>query len=93
MGTSVGPIAHVAIRFRGRVWSLPAPNRHHNVIALIAQETGVEHVDSRGEDQGFIAESGEYLTRRQALRVARRHRQLRPDRVVHCNELYSENAW
>jgi hypothetical protein len=60
------PITHVAIRFRGKVWSLPAPNRHHDVIRLIAEETGVESVDG-GCTQGFLDSAGRYLNRKEAL--------------------------
>ncbi len=31
-------ITHVAIRFQGKVYSLPAPNRHHDVIDGAAVE-------------------------------------------------------
>lgn len=86
-------ITHVAIRFQGKVYALPAPNRHHHVIAHICQEAGVSFVDSHGEDQGFLDESGRYLTRKQALISAQVNGQMREDRPVWHNELYSENVW
>ena len=60
-------ITHVAIRFQGKVFSLPAPNRHHDVIRKIAEETDAERCDAHGDDQGFLDESGRYLMRGQAL--------------------------
>lgn len=60
-------ITHVAIRFRGQVYALPAPNRHHHVIRHIVETTGVDSVDTHGDDQGFLDESGRYLNRKQAL--------------------------
>jgi hypothetical protein len=87
------PITHVAIRFQGKVWSLPKPNRHHDVILHIAEQTGVSYVDSRGEDQGFLDEGGRYLTRKQALVSAEVNGQLRKDRQIWHGELYSENLW
>lgn len=86
-------ITHVAIRFNGVIYSLPAPNRHHNVIRHIVETTGVKYVDSRGDDQGFLDEAGNYLARRYALKVARLNGQLRLDRPIIHKELYSENLW
>jgi hypothetical protein len=86
-------ITHVAIRFQGQIYSLPAPNRHHDVIRLIAQATGVDHVDARDDDQGFLDNEGRYLRRKPALRVAKECGQLRTDRGVIGNKLYSENLW
>lgn len=87
-------ITHVAIRFQGVVYSLPAPNRHHDVIRLIIERNpDVTHVDSRGQDQGFLDENGLYLTRKCALGIARANGQLRTDREVHANQLFSENLW
>lgn len=86
-------ITHVAVRFNGKVYSMPRPHRHHHVIALIVEKTGVATVDSLGEDQGFLDGAGRYLTRWQALRVAKKHGQLRDDRPIWNDELYSENLW
>jgi len=85
-------ITRVAIRFRGTVWSLPRPNRHHNVIRHIAESTGVSHVDARERDQGFLDQEGRYLDRKEALHVAREAGQLRADVPVQ-DQLYSENLW
>jgi hypothetical protein len=87
-------ITHVAIRFNGVIYSLPAPNRHHDVIRYIAETTGVETVDARDDDQGFLDESGRYLTRRQALRVAQQEKQLL-ERAMgpKLGRLYSEDVW
>lgn len=86
-------ITHVAIRFQGKLYSLPAPNRHHDVIRLIASESGLSHVDARDDDQGFLDSSGRYLRRKPALRVAREAGQLRADREIIGGRLYSENLW
>lgn len=86
-------ITHVAIRFQGHVYSLQPPHRHHDVIRLIAEQTGIQYVDARGEDQGFLDESGRYLNRKQALVSARVNGQLLADRPIWHSELYSENLW
>jgi hypothetical protein len=61
-------ITHVAILFRGEVYSLPAPNRHHNVIRHIVETTGVKYV---GGSQGFLIDGETYVGRKPALRHAR----------------------
>lgn len=86
-------ITHVAIRFKGTVYSLPKPNRHHNVIHHIVETTGEKFVDAYGENQGFLDDQGRYLTRRQALIVARKAGQLLPHREVVQEMLFSENVW
>ena len=86
-------ITHVAIRFRGQVYSLPAPNRHHHVIAKIIQETGVDTVDVPEDDQGFLDATGTYLRRGQALVSAALHEQIKPGTVIRMNRLFSEDVW
>jgi hypothetical protein len=87
-------ITHVAIRFQGKIYSLPKPNRHHDVIRHIVHKTGVSHVDAYGQDQGFLDSNGRYLTRRQALNVATVAHQLKPNNTgSKLGELYSEDIW
>lgn len=86
-------LTHVAIRFRGKVWSLPAPNRHHDVIRMIVRETGADTVDSRNEDQGFLDENGTYLNRKQALVSAQLFDQIKPDATIRLEMLFSEDVW
>ncbi len=85
------PLTHVAIRFRGKVWSLPSPYRHHHIIHMIIHlDPAVETVDSCGDDQGFLDASGRYLTRRQAEVSAHLNGQLKAKiRGV----LTSEDVW
>lgn len=85
-------ITHVAIQYAGRVWSLPAPNRHHDVIRHIAKETGD---GIRGPDvQGFVDDTGRFLRRAQAYSLAAKNGQLtrRPGGYQGA-DLYSEDLW
>lgn len=72
---------------------MPKPNRHHDVIRLIVNQTGVQYVDAHGEDQGFLDQSGTYLNRKQAFVSAEANNQLRPTEPIRYNQLYSENLW
>ena len=87
-------ITHVAIRFQGKVWSLPAPNRHHDVIRLIVAETGIKTVDARDDDQGFLIDGEQYARRRPALFHAERCNQLKPGCMgARLGALFSEDVW
>ena len=96
------PITHVAVRFKGCVWSLPRPYRHHHVLRTIwwlAQEFGewtgekVEKIDANREDQGFLDAEGHYLNRKQAFVSAELNGQFRPNHPTCPGELYSEDIW
>lgn len=87
-------ITHVAIRFQGKVWSLPAPNRHHDVIRLIVAETGVKTVDAREDDQGFLINGEQYARRKPALRIALQAGQCKADCLgARLGKLFSEDVW
>ncbi len=68
-------------------------SRRHHVIAKIIAETGVDHVDARDEDQGFLDESGRFLNRHQALVSAQLFEQIKPGAVIRGERLYSEDVW
>jgi hypothetical protein len=86
-------ITHVALRFRGQVWSLPSPYRHHHIIkTIIFLNPDVHHVDSHGEDQGFLDEDGRYLTRGQAEVSADLNGQIKGGKII-GGVLTSEDLW
>ncbi len=89
-------ITHVAIRYKGKIYSLPAPNRHHNVLSLIREETGEPFIDVDSEDdEGFLDEDGNYLRRKPALASAIVNDQLKnKDKLCggHIG-LFSEDVW
>jgi hypothetical protein len=86
-------ISHVAIRFGGTTYALPAPHRHHDVIRHIVEVTSVSHVDVHGDDQGFLDESGRYLTRKQALFSAMVNKQIKDESKIRMQMLFSEDVW
>lgn len=93
MDTSIdgGKIVGVAIiAHNGEVISLPKPNRHHNVIKLMVDE--LKHPRPIKGKQGFINESGVFLDRAEAKKVAIKHNQL----LGHASTLgilFSEDVW
>lgn len=86
-------ITHVAIEYAGRIWSLPAPNRHHHIIRMIAKETGD---GIHGPDvQGFLDETGRFIGRIEAYAIASDNGQLklRGPAAYQGRELFSEDLW
>jgi hypothetical protein len=82
-------ITHVAIKYANKVFSLPAPNRHHDVIRMIG---GIDGPDV----QGFLDANGVFLNRTQAFEVATQTGQIkRPDTPVTYQgpRLFSEDLW
>lgn len=87
-------ITHVAIKYKGITYSLPEPNRHHNVLWMIIEKTGAKRVDSKESEQGFLDTKGNFLTRKQALPIAQLNNQMNgPQKQVYANRLFSENLW
>jgi hypothetical protein len=87
-------IVRAAIRFRGIIYSVGAPGRHHDCIRLAAETTGEKYIDCREDDQGFIDSKGRYLRRRPALAVALKSGQAKPDCLgAKLRKLFSEDLW
>lgn len=83
-------ITHSAIQFGGKLYSLPAPARHHDVIRLIADEN---RIGINGPDiQGFLDSNGHFVNRTDALLIALKVGQVL-DPAQTGRELYSEDLW
>lgn len=85
-------ITHVAIIRGGTTYSLRAPNRHHDVLftTLCLFDTSREE----GDVQGFVDDTGRFLTREEAYVIAKESGQLnrRPD-GYDGPKLFSEDLW
>lgn len=56
-------IIAAAIKYDNRIWQLPRPKRHHDVMRSIGGMFG-PHVE------GFISSTGEFVNRTEAMRIA-----------------------
>ena len=81
-------IVGVAIKFKGKLYTLPRPNRHHNVIKMIVEET---HGPVHENEQGFVTDVGRFLTREEAVRYAIASGQL--PTIFRRERLFSEDLW
>ena len=82
-------ITGVAIRYKERTHSLPAPNRHHHVIRMIGGISGPH-------EEGFLLDDGSFLGRIGAMQLAKDNGQLKRrmgKSSYQGNELYSEDLW
>ena len=81
-------IEGVAIIYKEKLYDLPRPARHHDVIAKIVAETGDRGI--RGE-QGFVTGEGMFLDRIVAAQYAIDYRQI--EKLKWPPKIYSEDLW
>jgi hypothetical protein len=89
-------VEKAAIWYKGHLYSVPRPGRHHNVIALISEVTG-DMVGIRGR-QGFILSDGSFADREEAGQIALAALQPGRDGTTFTRlnwppDLYSEDLW
>jgi hypothetical protein len=86
-------ILGVTIIYNHKVYKLPCPNRHHNVIHMIAKENGV---GIKGTDeQGFYSVRYDFISREAAMQIATVNGQLKARKPGQYagDELFSEDLW
>lgn len=82
-------IVAAALRYEGQVYSLPPPARHHSVCQMMS-DLGLGPETMR--DQGFITDSGRYVSRSDALIIATAANQLLR-KTFPTDLLFSEDVW
>lgn len=79
----------------GEVWSVPAPGRHHNVIWVL-RDFGYSLGRISYGEEGFVTDDDRFVTRAEALAIARANGQLIEEHralAEKLGELYSEFVW
>lgn len=83
-------ITHVAIKYDGRVHSLPGPKRHCDVYQkLLRQNNGGLYGPTFN---GFLTSHGRYVSRAEAFIIAKRIGQIKKGSRIE-GYLYSEDIW
>jgi hypothetical protein len=82
-------IVRAAIRYDGKVYSVPRPGRHHHVIHHMAL-LGLKSRDMN--DQGFATSTGRFVGREEAVGIARAADQIKI-KTCPADELFSEDVW
>ena len=73
----------------GTIYSLPRPARHHDVFAWM-KKNGVNH---RNSTQGFIDNSGRFIDRETAFKIATKAEQILDLNNTRGETLFSEDLW
>lgn len=81
-------IVAAAISKDGKVWSVPKPGRHNDVILLICNELNILYVGCEYH-QGFLTSKGRFVERMEAARIAYEAGQITEKKY----KLYSEDLW
>jgi len=81
-------IVAAAIKIDGRVYGLPAPARHHDIIRRLARDGMPTPISG---EQGFIDDQLGFLGRTQALHRAKDEHQT--GNTAHESLLFSEDLW
>lgn len=84
-------IVAAAIRKGDKVYTLPPPARHHDIISLIATETEERPAVKHPDVQGFVTDDGTFVDRKRAIRIAIEAGQI--TRPKWPPNLYSEDLW
>lgn len=85
-------IVGVAAKAYGKLYQLPKPNRHHDLLDIMFKERG-EQEQVAADEEGFITSTGRYVNREEGLVIAQKANQILPERHNHPSELYSESVW
>lgn len=75
----------------GKVWSVPRPGRHYNVIQLM-RESGYQGPVNGPDQQGFILSNGNFCRRKAAMRVAENVNQIIGGKPI-GSVLTTEDLW
>lgn len=88
---SIERIDMAAIEYNGVVWRLFPPNRHHNIIRLMACRP--DHCASHTTRQGFYTTAERFVDRREAYEIALRANQIVAFGGSRRPMLFSEDLW
>lgn len=86
VATTFETIVGVSIVYKGVTWSMPKPNRHHDVIRMIG---GIYGKDV----QGFITSTGRFVDRVEGLALALAAGQVLDVDNIRAGRLFSEDVW
>lgn len=90
--SAVETIVGVASYAYGKLYQLPKPYRHHDLLDIMYKERGeVEQVAA--DEEGFYTSLGRYVNREEGLVIAKQANQILAERHNHPTELYSESVW
>lgn len=75
----------------GKVWTLPRPNRHHDIIRVM-RESGYDGPVSHPDQQGFMLNNGMFCRRKPAQSIAENAGQVKNGKIIGYT-LTTEDLW
>lgn len=95
MNTNENRVVAAAIRDTktGKIYSLPAPNRHKDVIRSIGSQDPDAFYSFSTSEEGFLLDSGEFVNRHMAWKYAVRSGQVDYAKTSRFQELNTEMLW
>lgn len=81
------PIIAAAIKLDGKIFSVPKPGRHHDIIHKMVQDGVKPHAGI----QGFVTQSGKFVDRQTGAKIAISNGQV--SKLLSPPELFSEDLW
>lgn len=85
-------VAAAILDIDGKLWTLPSPNRHHDIISFMRQ-SGYTGPVNKPDQQGFLLSNGIFCRRKPALKVAKEANQLKNGKSISSSMLFSEDVW
>lgn len=87
-------IVAAALKLANLIISAPPPARHHTLINGLGEATGVPRL-TRMDDQGFLTNTGRFVDRVEAKKIALAAGQCTEDKCLlkDAEDLYSEDLW
>jgi hypothetical protein len=73
----------------GKIWTLPPPARHHDIVHEMCKARAKGYLDL--DNQGFILENGQWVSRKAAAYLVMHNGQCNSLHNPGC--LYSEDLW
>ena len=83
-------IKAAAIKINNEVFSLPQPNRHHDIIRYLVEKVGKPK--PIGGIQGFIDDAGNFFDRDDSFKIAKKLKQIKNGKII-GGVLTSEDLW
>lgn len=80
-------IERAAIKLGMKIFDVPRPGRHHDVIALM-RKRGHDLVSIGSGRQGFTTSTGRFVDREEALKIAEAASQLLPEHTAEDGVVY-----
>ncbi len=86
-------VLRAAICQQGKVYDLPRPARHRDILHHMVLNEGIPEAQATDATKGFLLSDGTFADRVHAAQVALQARQLLGETLLSPPRLFSEDVW